>query len=340
MDVDGKSIDRSTSRKHQTNNNSIVVGTDFLETNKADRAMWLLKCPQLVTRALSNSPDAPSRPVAKVIVSVDPLQSNDDDDSSSTEVVSFQDPNLLIDKVAGIHGSFSPEQAEKFFKGPGGPDPNPIDIWRVEKSNSRLTVFAFQNSEMFTMELASTDSGNALRSYSLNMSTDFIPMSVFSESSQGKFTIEGKILNKFDMKPHDQNLERYGKLCRERTHKSMTKSRQIQVIDHVTGGHMRPMPGMDVLSFGAAEKKKVVSKGSETKRLRKERGELEKIIFKLFERQPYWTSKQLIQETDQPEQYMKEILKDLCVYNNKGVHQGTYELKPEYRESSEDTKPR
>ncbi|KAA0040614.1 general transcription factor IIF subunit 2 isoform X2 [Cucumis melo var. makuwa] len=183
------------------------------------------------------------------------------------------------------------------------------------------------------MELASTDSGNALRSYTLNMSTDFIPMSVFSESSQGKFTVEGKILNKFDMKPHDQNLERYGKLCRERTHKSMTKSRQIQVIDHVTGGHMRPMPGMDVLSFGAAEKKKVVSKGSETKRLRKERGELEKIIFKLFERQPYWTSKQLIQETDQPEQYMKEILKDLCVYNNKGVHQGTYELKPEYKES-------
>ncbi|KAA0040617.1 general transcription factor IIF subunit 2 isoform X2 [Cucumis melo var. makuwa] len=89
MDVDGKSIDRSTSRKHQTNNNNIVVGTDFLETNKADRAMWLLKCPQVVTRALSNSPDAPSRPVAKVIVSVDPLQSNDDDDSSSTEVYDY-----------------------------------------------------------------------------------------------------------------------------------------------------------------------------------------------------------------------------------------------------------
>lgn len=45
----------------------------------------------------------------------------------------------------------------------------------------------------------------------------------------------------------------------------------------------------------------MVSKGSENKRLRKERGELEKIIFRLFERQPYWTSKQLIQETDQPE---------------------------------------
>ena len=69
-------------------------------------------------------------------------------DSYLVQVTSFQDPNLLIDKVAGIHGSFSPEQAENFFKGPGGPDPNPIDIWRVEKSNSRLAVFAFQNSEL------------------------------------------------------------------------------------------------------------------------------------------------------------------------------------------------
>ena len=37
------------------------------------------------------------------------------------------------------------------------------------------------------MELADTDSGKALRAYSLNMSTDFIPMSVFSESAQGWF---------------------------------------------------------------------------------------------------------------------------------------------------------
>lgn len=84
MDVDEKSMDRPRKGAQIHNNN--VVGTDFIETNKADRAMWLLKCPQAVTRALSNSPDALSRPVAKVIVSVDPLQSNDDDESSSTEV--------------------------------------------------------------------------------------------------------------------------------------------------------------------------------------------------------------------------------------------------------------
>ena len=70
----------------------------------------------------------------------------DGSDSFLVQVDSFQDPNLLIDKVAGIYGSFSSEQADKFFKGPGGPDPNSVDIWRVERPNSRLSVYASQNS--------------------------------------------------------------------------------------------------------------------------------------------------------------------------------------------------
>lgn len=35
------------------------------------------------------------------------------------------------------------------------------------------------------------------------------------------------------------------------------------------------------------------------------------------------------------QQFMKDILKDLCVYNNKGANQGSYELKPEYKRSVE-----
>lgn len=41
-------------------------------------------------------------------------------------------------------------------------------------------------------------------------------------------------------------------------------------------------------------------KQSDVKRTRRDRGELEDIMFKLFERQPNWTLKQLVQETDQP----------------------------------------
>lgn len=58
----------------------------IVDTSKADKSMWLMKCPALVSRSLRNpsSSDEPPPPVAKVILSIDPLHSTDD--SSSTQV--------------------------------------------------------------------------------------------------------------------------------------------------------------------------------------------------------------------------------------------------------------
>lgn len=39
------------------------------------------------------------------------------------------------------------------------------------------------------------------------------------------------------------------------------------------------------------------------------------------------------------QQFVKDMLKDLCVYNNKGSNQGSYELKPEYKKSNEEPSP-
>jgi hypothetical protein len=36
------------------------------------------------------------------------------------------------------------------------------------------------------------------------------------------------------------------------------------------------------------------------------------------------------------QQFLKEILNDLCVYNKRGPNQGTHELKPEYKKSTGD----
>ncbi|CAN1256719.1 hypothetical protein LINPERPRIM_LOCUS9405 [Linum perenne] len=110
----------STNNKN-TRPGGVTIG-GFLETSKSERSVWLMKCPSLVSHSLrSPSSDDISSPVAKVIVSVDPLNSNADD--SSTQ---------------------------------------------------------------FTMELAAAESGNTPKSYTLAMSKDFVPMSVFAESSQGQ----------------------------------------------------------------------------------------------------------------------------------------------------------
>ncbi|OVA20377.1 Transcription initiation factor IIF [Macleaya cordata] len=245
-------------------------GSNNLETMKADRSVWLMKCPLVVSKSWQ-AHSADPHPVAKVVLSVDPLRTED------------------------------------------------------------------PSSVQFTMELAGTESPNMPKNYTLNMFKDFVPMCIFSETNQGKVSIEGKVEHKFDMKPHNDNIEEYGKLCRERTNKSMIKSRQIQVIDNDRGAHMRPMPGMvGLITSTSKEKKKATPiKGSDMKRTRRDRGELEDIMFKLFERQPNWALKQLVQETDQPAQFLKEILNELCVYNKRGANQGTYELKPEYKKSAE-----
>ncbi|WVZ68662.1 hypothetical protein U9M48_017576 [Paspalum notatum var. saurae] len=239
-----------------------------LETARADRPVWLMKCPTVVSRAWQEAASA-----------------------SNTDA------------------------------GGANPNPNPV----VAK---------------FKLEMAQANSGNTPRSYSLNMYNDFVPMCIFSESNQGKYSCDGKVENKFDMKPHSENLAEYGKLCRARTTKSMDKPRRVEVLVDDHGSRMRPMPGKIGLmssTTNTKEKKKLVpAKSYETKRTRRGRTEMENILFKLFERQPNWSLKQLMQETDQPEQFLKEILNDLCVYNKRGPNQGTHELKIEYKKSSED----
>ncbi|KAD1462629.1 hypothetical protein R6Q59_029083 [Mikania micrantha] len=244
-----------------------------LETARADRSVWLMKCPVVVAKSWNSIPPDSQQNLAKVVVSLDPLRP--------------EDPSSL----------------------------------------------------QFSMEMAGSETVNLPKSYALNMFKDFVPMGVFSEANQGRVAAEGKVEHKFDMQPNKTNMEEYSRMCRERTNKSMIKNRQIQVIDNDRGLHMRPMPGMvGLIASNSKEKRKAAPvKGPEVKRTRRDRGELEDIMFKLFERQPNWALKQLVIETDQPAQFLKEILNELCVYNKRGTNQGTYELKPEYKKSVEET---
>ncbi|KAL9995760.1 putative DNA helicase [Helianthus debilis subsp. tardiflorus] len=145
------------------------------------------------------------------------------------------------------------------------------------------------------MEMAGSETVNMPKSYALNMFKDLVHMGISSESSQGRVATEGKVEHKFDMQPNNKNMEEYRRMCHERTNKSLIKNRQIQAIDNDSGLHMRPMPGMvSLIASNSKEKKKAAPvKGPEVKRTQRDRGELEDIMFKLFERQPNWALRQL-----------------------------------------------
>ncbi|KAF3609359.1 hypothetical protein DY000_02045896 [Brassica cretica] len=170
------------------------------------------------------------------------------------------------------------------------------------------------------MEMASAELCNISKLYSVNKSKDFVgPVSLFSESNQGKLAVEGTVTHKLHMRPHDC-IEEYGKLLRQRNKKPVAENRRIQVIDDRRGEHMMPKPPLVTEKLKRREK-----------RTRSDRSEVEAKMFQLFEREPKWTLRQLVIKINQPEIFLKEILKELCVYSRSGH---SYELKPEYKRST------
>jgi hypothetical protein len=77
-------------------------------------------------------------------------------------------------------------------------------------------------------------------------------------------------------------------------------------------------------------------KDKHLKKTRMDREELKKEIFNLFTEKDFWSNKELVAKLDQPENYLKEVLIEMCNYIRSGPKKGCYELKPQYLRSTED----
>ena len=53
-------------------------------------------------------------------------------------------------------------------------------------------------------------------------------------------------------------------------------------------------------------------------------------ILELFQIQSLWTLKDLKDKTQQPENFLKERLNELCDYEQQGENKGKYQLKPDF----------
>ncbi|CAH2036783.1 unnamed protein product [Thlaspi arvense] len=182
------------------------------------------------------------------------------------------------------------------------------DLVLVAKHVDSIDLLLPDLSPKLSMEMVNGELWNISKPCSLN---DF--GFIFSEAYQGEVAVEGTVTHKFDLRPYCGN-EEHGKLYRERNKK------QTKVFDYCRREHLMPTPAMVPKKL-----KRCV------KRTRGDRSKVEAKMFELYERQPKWTLKQLVLETNQPELFLKEILRELCVYNAGGGDQRTYQLKPEYK---------
>lgn len=72
---------------------------------------------------------------------------------------------------------------------------------------------------------------------------------------------------------------------------------------------------------------------------RLERGELTDRLFSLFSDKPYWSITALKATLQQPDAWLREVLKDVAVLIKEGQYANMWELKDTWKESGGDSKP-
>nr|CAH0098520.1 unnamed protein product [Daphnia galeata] len=155
------------------------------------------------------------------------------------------------------------------------------------------------------------------------------PASANSPMETEKITFEGKVAQKLECRP-TANAS-YMKLKRDCLIKAAQPTRIVKQLDRVVQSYKPISDHKHNKEF--EEKKK-----AEGKKARDDKGKVMDMLFAAFEKHQYYNIKDLVKITNQPVTYLKEILKDVCVYNLKNPHKNMWELKPEYRHYKEEDK--
>jgi len=165
------------------------------------------------------------------------------------------------------------------------------------------------------------------KEYTIDYTLSTTHMQVFSDINPGQVSIEGSVEYQCDVKP--QYSQEYKTLVRERVDKSKIRDRVLKKIEDNQVGPTKHRLGDS----------KVVPKKRrmEDRRERKPKEQLMDLLFRTFEEQDHFDLRALVERTDQPMQYLKEILSEICIYNKRGKYKSLYELKPQYKKKTTET---
>ncbi|NWR79613.1 T2FB factor, partial [Centropus bengalensis] len=148
-------------------------------------------------------------------------------------------------------------------------------------------------------------------------------LTVFTESSVDKLALEGIVVQRAECRPAAS--ENYMKLKRLQIEESSKPVRLSQQLDKAVTTNYKPVANHQY-NIEYERKKK-----EDGKRARADKPQVLDMLFSAFEKHQYYNIKDLVDITKQPVIYLKEILRDIGIYNVKGTHKNTWELKPEYR---------
>ncbi|EQC39285.1 hypothetical protein SDRG_03488 [Saprolegnia diclina VS20] len=169
--------------------------------------------------------------------------------------------------------------------------------------------------------------------YRTELTRSDLGLKVFSQDGSGRMAIEGKVTESCSMMPKPG--ERYKKQLGVRYVKSMQKGTVVPLEStpkQVKGGITIKIPKHKESEDEEEEEGKIKGPSEPFKKIKMDREALKNQIFHYFEQREYWPLKELNAHCRQPEAYLKEILKEICVYHKKGPNKSCYELQPHFKE--------
>ncbi|XP_060785897.1 general transcription factor IIF subunit 2b isoform X1 [Neoarius graeffei] len=198
--------------------------------------------------------------------------------------------------------------------------------WQTENSQVSFNL----NEELSLVEHSGekTLSVRAPREHPFTMQTvGDQTLSVFTENSSDQITLEGMVVQRAECRPAVN--ESYMKLKKLQIKESMKPLRLSQQLEKAITTNYKPVSNH---TYNVEYEKK---KKEEGKRARADKQKVLEMLFSAFEKHQYYNIKDLVEITKQPVIYLKEILREIAVYNPRGPHKSTWELKPEYRHYQE-----
>eukprot|EP00116_Pleurobrachia_bachei_P001726 sb/3461988/ len=151
-------------------------------------------------------------------------------------------------------------------------------------------------------------------------------LAVYSEGEE-VIHMEGVIKTRFDVYQNQNSSRSYLSLKRFEAERKAMPERTIKFNTKTVNAFKPSNVSQKQLYTTKAQREEK----SANKRIRLDRATVENMILKAFKKNQYISQKNLLSITGQPENYLKEFLGEMCVYNNKAPHKNTWELKPEYR---------
>ena len=149
-------------------------------------------------------------------------------------------------------------------------------------------------------------------------------LAVFSEQVEDKQTkrlvLEGNVVQKGEFRPIADSL--YMDLKKHRIIEARQPSRLVQKLSKAVVNY-KPI----VTQRAETETKRK----NEHKKSREDKDKVMDMLFGAFEKHQYYYLKDLEKITNQPIGYLKDILREIAVFNVKNPYKNMWELKPEFR---------